>query len=371
MKKKILTVLAACAMAIVLPVQTSCAVNTAEESADLAAGVRSLCDYLLTKPAEQKPDPTAADKNQDGILNAADLSLIKQSMLPKTEPDESKTLVAYFSRTNNTEKIADYIVELTGSARYEMSAKIPYTDADIRYQDSGCRANQEQNDKDFRTEIAEMPESLDAYDTIFLGYPIWWGEEPRIIDTFLEAYDFSGKTVIPFCTSGSSGIGQSEKRIASLVPIGRQLTGRRFAASASKESVSGWIGSLDLTPQEQEVTRMQITVNGKTLTASIADNEAGKALAALLSEGELTLSLKEYGGFEKVGALPQALPKSDTQITTEPGDIMLYQGSQMTIFYDSNAWSYTRLGKIENVTAAELKEIFGTGDVTVVLAAIR
>lgn len=369
--KNILTALTACAMVILLPVQTSCAENAAEESADLTAGVRSLCDYLLTKPAAQKPDPAKTDSNQDGILNAADLSMMKQTLLPQTEPAASKTLVAYFSRTNNTEKIADYIVELTGAERYEMSAKVPYSDADIRYQDSECRANQEQNDKDFRTEIAEMPENLDAYDTIFLGYPIWWGEEPRIIDTFLEAYDFSEKTVIPFCTSGSSGIGQSEKRIASLVPIGRQLTGRRFAASASKDSVSEWIDSLDPAPQEQEVKSMQITVNGKTLTASIADNEAGKALAELLGKGDLTLSLSEYGGFEKVGALPQALPKSDTQIKTEAGDIMLYQGNQMTIFYGSNSWSYTPLGKIEHATAAELKEIFGTGDVTVKLSPVK
>ncbi len=369
--KNILTALAACAMAILLPVQTSCAENAAEESADMTAGVRSLCDYLLTKPAAQKPDPAKTDSNQDGILNAADFSMMKQALLPQTQPAASKTLVAYFSRTNNTEKIADDIVELTGAERYEMSAKVPYSDADIRYQDSECRANQEQNDKDFRTEIAEMPENLDAYDTIFLGYPIWWGEEPRIIDTFLEAYDFSEKTVIPFCTSGSSGIGQSEKRIASLVPIGRQLTGRRFAASASKDSVSEWMDSLDPAPQEQEVKSMQITVNGKTLTASIADNEAGKALAELLGKGDLTLSLSEYGGFEKVGALPQALPKSDTQIKTEAGDIMLYQGNQMTIFYGSNSWSYTPLGKIEYATAAELKEIFGTGDVTVKLSPVK
>ena len=116
---------------------------------------------------------------------------------------------------------------------------------------------------------------------------------------------------------------------------------------------------------------MQITVNGKTLTASIADNEAGKALAELLRKGDLTLSLSEYGGFEKVGALPQALPKSDTQIKTEAGDIMLYQGNQMTIFYGSNSWSYTPLGKIEHATAAELKEIFGTGDVTVKLSPVK
>lgn len=92
-----------------------------------------------------------------------------------------------------------------------------------------CRANQEQNDKSCRPEIAEPMESIDSYEVIYLGFPIWWGEEPRIIDTFLESYDFSDKTVIPFCTSGSSGIATSEKNIRNLVPIGNLLEGKRFS----------------------------------------------------------------------------------------------------------------------------------------------
>ena len=123
---------------------------------------------------------------------------------------------------------------------------MPYTDEDIEYNNSTCRANQEQNDKTVRPEIAQPIASLDSYDTVFLGYPIWWGQEPRIIDTFLERYDFSDKTVIPFCTSGSSGISTSERNIAALVPIGKQLTGKRFAASAKKEDVKAWYDSLEI-----------------------------------------------------------------------------------------------------------------------------
>ena len=98
-----------------------------------------------------------------------------------------------------------------------------------------------------RPEIAQPKDSLDGYDTVFLGYPIWWGEEPRIIDTFLESYDFSDKTVIPFCTSASSGISASERNISALVTIGRQLTGKRFSASASENDVRAWYESLPLT----------------------------------------------------------------------------------------------------------------------------
>lgn len=174
----------------------------------------------------------------NGSINAA-------FSMPSNE-HSGNTLVAYFSRTGNTEKIAEHLIELTGADSYVINAAIPYTDADIKYQDDSCRANKEQNDKSVRPEIASPLSSIDSYDTIFLGYPIWWGQEPRIIDTFLESFDFSDKTVIPFCTSGSSGITASEANIKALVPIGKQLSGRRFSASASEKEVSDWLGSLDI-----------------------------------------------------------------------------------------------------------------------------
>ena len=168
---------------------------------------------------------------------------VKKNSAPK--PDNS-TIVVYFSRTGNTEKIAEYLIDITGADSYVIEAAVPYTDEDIEYNNSTCRANQEQNDKTVRPEIAQPIASLDSYDTVFLGYPIWWGQEPRIIDTFLESYDFSDKTVIPFCTSGSSGISTSERNIAALVPIGEQLAGKRFAASAKKDDVKAWYDSLDI-----------------------------------------------------------------------------------------------------------------------------
>ena len=162
------------------------------------------------------------------------------------ESADSNTLVVYFSRTGNTEKIAEYLIELTNADSYVIEAAVPYTDEDIEYNNNSCRANQEQNDKSVRPEIANPIASIDSYDTIFLGYPIWWGQEPRIIDTFLESYDFSDKTVIPFCTSGSSGISTSEKNISELVTIGTHLEGKRFAAGASKDEVKEWYDTLNL-----------------------------------------------------------------------------------------------------------------------------
>lgn len=114
--------------------------------------------------------------------------------------------------------------------------------------------------------------------------------------------------------------------------------------------------------------RLSITVGNRTLYATMADNEAIHSLVGLLNDGPITINMSDYGGFEKVGALPQLLLASDTHITTVPGDIMLYQGRNMVIFYGSNSWSYTPLGRIDGVTASSLKEFLGNGNVEVTLS---
>ena len=115
-------------------------------------------------------------------------------------------------------------------------------------------------------------------------------------------------------------------------------------------------------------TKVLLRVGGNTMTATLTDNEATRELTKLLEQGDITIRMSDYGGFEKVGALPQSLPTSNTQITTEPGAIMLYQGNQMVIFYGSNSWSYTRLGKIDEATASNIKQFLGNSDVTLTLS---
>lgn len=327
----------------------------------------------LTAEEEKAADCDGSDKidiaDAVAIINHVNgITPIENKLPDDSGPEkESETLVIYFSRTGNTQKIAGYLTELADADSYVIEAAVSYTDADIKYQDSTCRANKEQNDKAVRPEIAEPIESIDEYDIIFLGYPIWWGQEPRIIDTFLESYDFSDKTVIPFCTSGSSGIETSEKNISELVTIGDQLAGRRFPASATKEDVKAWYDTLPL-KEEKTDNKLKISINGTELTATLADSTAAKELAEKLKAEPVTVTLNEYGGFEKVGKLPWSLTKTDESIVTEAGDIMLYQGDQMTIFYNSNSWSYTKLGHIDNITQDELKAILGDGNVTVTLS---
>lgn len=115
------------------------------------------------------------------------------------------------------------------------------------------------------------------------------------------------------------------------------------------------------------LTKINLTVGDKTMTATLADNSATRELVSMLSQAAVVIEMDDYGGFEKVGALPQSLPTSNSQITTQPGDIMLYQGRNMVIFYGSNSWSYTRLGKIDGATAESIREFLGNGSVSVKL----
>ena len=114
-------------------------------------------------------------------------------------------------------------------------------------------------------------------------------------------------------------------------------------------------------------TKILLKVGGNTMTATLTDNEATRELTKLLEQGDITIRMSDHGGFEKVGALPQSFPTSNTQITTVPGDIMLYQGNQMVIFYGSNSWSYTRLGKIDEATASNLRQFLGNGNITLTI----
>lgn len=200
---------------------------------------------VTTTQQEQTTDTTTTATTKED-KTTPEVTETNSNTTETPESTDSNTLVVYFSRTGNTEKIAEYLIDITNADSYVIEAAVPYTDEDIEYNNDSCRANQEQNDKAVRPEISNPIASIDSYDTIFIGYPIWWGQEPRIIDTFLESYDFSEKTVIPFCTSGSSGISTSEKNISELVTIGTQLEGRRFPVGASEDEVKEWYDTLDL-----------------------------------------------------------------------------------------------------------------------------
>ena len=158
----------------------------------------------------------------------------------------TKTLVVYFSCTGSTKPLAEYAAESLDADLYEIVPEDLYTEKDLAYYTNG-RADQEQNDPNVRPAISGSVENMDEYDTIILGYPIWHGQAPRIISTFLESYDFSEKTILPFCTSHSSGMGSSADNLHALCSDSViWLDGKRFEVGTSKESVQNWIGEMGI-----------------------------------------------------------------------------------------------------------------------------
>lgn len=154
---------------------------------------------------------------------------------------ETKTLVVYFSATGTTKPLAEYAAEILNADLYEIVPEDPYTEEDLAYYTNG-RADQEQNDSSARPVISGGVENMAEYDTILLGYPVWHGQAPRIVSTFLESYDFSGKTIIPFCTSHSSGIGSSADNLHPLCSDSTEwLEGRRFAGGTSRATMEEWL----------------------------------------------------------------------------------------------------------------------------------
>lgn len=160
--------------------------------------------------------------------------------------NSSNILVAYFSCTGNTKKVAKKIASSSGADIYRIKPEEEYTSSDLNYNNDNSRANREMNDPTSRPAISGSVDNMDEYDIVFLGYPIWWGTAPRIIDTFVESYDFSGKTIVPFCTSGSSSIGTSVKELKQLCSKATWLSGKRFESTVSESKIASWLDTLDL-----------------------------------------------------------------------------------------------------------------------------
>lgn len=193
--------------------------ETSSDSDELTEPTNSTSQTEQTDNYEQTPDSTPE---------------------PPTPATEPKALVVYFSCTGNTKSVAEKIAQLTGADLYEIVPAELYTAEDLNYNNDSCRANREMNDTSARPAIGSKSIDISAYDTVYIGYPIWWGTMPRIINTFLDTYDLSGKTVMPFCTSGSSGISKSVSDIRAEEPTADVRDGLR-ASGSSDSSIDEWI----------------------------------------------------------------------------------------------------------------------------------
>ena len=151
-----------------------------------------------------------------------------------------KTLVAYFSASGQTAKLAKTLAGVTGGDLFEIAPETAYTAADLDWMDKKSRSTIEMKDPKSRPAIAGKVADMAQYDTVFVGFPIWWYQAPRIIETFLESYDFSGKTVIPFATSGGSGMGKTAQILSRICPDATVRTGKRFSSSVSEKALAAW-----------------------------------------------------------------------------------------------------------------------------------
>lgn len=220
----------------------------------LAACGNSASRTEQSSTEENSVESTASvEESVEGSNTYADNTDVSESQTEETDaPDaqESKVLVAYFSATNTTEGVAEHIANGLNADIYEIVPEDPYTDADLNYNDNNSRTTIEMNDPDARPAISGSVENMDQYDIVFIGYPIWWGDAPRILSTFVESYDFSGKTIVPFCTSGGSGIGSSASNLEQLTSGATWLSGRRLNGSDSQNTVMEWVNSLGLNFEE-------------------------------------------------------------------------------------------------------------------------
>ena len=297
---------------------------------------------------------------------------VSSATVSVTEMPEAKTyenagtLVIYFSTDDTVKAAALTIADAVHADSFEIVPEQPYSEADLAYYTDG-RCDREQADDCARPGIAVWPESLEQYDTILIGYPIWHGQAPKILYTLLEGIDLSGKTIIPFCTSISSGAGSSAVNLQKLTDsTACWADAKRINNNSSAEDIRSWALSLDLTGGKKE---MQLRINDLPVPVSWEKNDSVAALQELAAGG-ITVQMSMYGGFEQVGHIGREITSNDSHIRTEPGDIVLYSGDQIVIFYGNNSWAYTRLGHVE-LTPEEMTELLGHGNATVTITSVR
>lgn len=293
---------------------------------------------------------------------------------------QAKTLVAYYSYTNNIHRVVSELAAQieTDVIRIEPAEKgLDYAADNYAIGSAQIAAIRDNPDEESSyPAIDPVTVNWDEYDTVIIGTPLWWSNMAAPMQTFLfqNGANLAGKNIALIVSSASSGISGVESDAKRLVPAGRFLPSlwiRSSQTSSARGLLSNWLKEINYQSLVQNATsdKLSISANGHTLTASLVDNSSTRALKELLATGPVTIHMSDYGNMEKVGPLPQSLPTNDEQINTVAGDLILYQGRNFVIYYDTNSWNLTRLGKIDDVVSGfALKSILGEGDVDVTLA---
>ena len=204
------------------------------------------CGNSASQTEQPSTEDTSVESKAD--TNSAENSTDMENT-DNQDVQDHKVLVAYFSATGTTKGVAEHIANGLNADIYEIVPEDPYTDADLNYNDNNSRTTIEMNDPNARPAISGSVENMEQYDIIFVGYPIWWGEAPRIVSTFMESYDFSGKTIVPFCTSGGSAFSDAIDEIKAMEPDATILDGLHIGSSSvtdAESRVSEWVQELGL-----------------------------------------------------------------------------------------------------------------------------
>ena len=299
-----------------------------------------ICTFLVSCSGDQSAESNSETHVTTASSAPEEVNDVNDKEAPEistpTESEGSSILVAYFSATGTTEKLAEYAAEALGADIYEITPAEPYTDEDLAYY-TDCRADREQADPSARPEISDSVEDMEKYDTVILGYPIWHGQAPKIIYTFLESYDFSGMTILPFCTSNSSGIGSSAENLHELAPKSIWLDGERFSADTSQNEIADWLDENEI-GAASDVGRFDF--ENKTVllnsgyempimglgTYSLSDEECYNSVTALLEAGgRLIDTAYMYGNEAAVGRAirDSDVPREDIFVITK-----IYPGEQ-------------------------------------------
>lgn len=229
-------------------VQAESTQEAPEESSAAAGGTSEAESVQETDAARETTETASGTEETTAAEESTEASETGTESGTDSASAEGRTLVVYYSATGNTEAVANYIAQATGGDLFELEPVDPYTDEDLNWTDENSRVVYEHDNEDARDVelVADTVDNWDEYDTVFIGYPIWWGIAAWPVDTFVEANDFTGKTVIPFCTSSSSDLGESGQLLAEMAGTGDWQEGMRFRSSASEADVQEWLNGLGL-----------------------------------------------------------------------------------------------------------------------------
>ena len=326
----------------------------------------STMNFYFPVPAETYTSFTIQLYNGADAIDGTQRTLANTSMVletgkiyrtPTITLGPKKILVAYFSFTNTTKAIAESIADILGADTYQITPTEAYTSDNNNYYDSSTRAYKEQYGLASERPAIKATLSNTDYDVVLLGFPIWYGKVPRVVLTFLDTYDFSGKVVIPFCTSGSSGISTAQTELQSTYSTIKWKTGARLNGYTT-EQLKTWLSGFGLNNAP-----FKLTIGGTVFNAELANNATAQAFDALLPT---TLSMTELNGNEKYKYLDTTLPtNASCPGTIHAGDILLYGNNCVVVFYKTfnTSYSYTKIGKITDTTG--LEAAVGSGGVEI------